>query len=376
MNQPIKILYISHSHPPEESPLDSIGGMQNVSVQLINTLNKRVDVELKTILQKTSWSWIGFKTFFFLISLLWRIPGKSKKFGPDVVLFSSMVTAAVLPLLLKKLDVPCVTINHGQDVTLPVKPYQLYLPRVFKQLQGVISVSSATRQASIERGMNPEKGVVLPNGFISSSNGRAFDKESARDLLEARLDLNIGDRYLLLSVGRQVKRKGHQWFIENVIHKIESKIVLLLIGDGPETESIREARDAHKQKEHIVIAGRQPDQILRAAYAASDLFVMPNIPVEGDMEGFGIVLLEANSAGLPAVASNLEGIKDVIAQGVNGYRVPPENAEQFAKKIDEVLQNELPVMSQSCSTFVEEKFSWDFVISQYLDFLSRVANEH
>jgi phosphatidyl-myo-inositol dimannoside synthase len=65
--------------------------------------------------------------------------------------------------------------------------------------------------------------------------------------------------------------------------------------------------------------------MLNTCYAAADLFVMPNIPVEGDMEGFGIVLLEANRAGVPAVASDLEGIRDVIEPGENGYRVPHGN---------------------------------------------------
>jgi len=370
----VKILYISHSHPPDEQPLESIGGMQNVSMQMMQTLRLRPEVELETILQKTSWKGIGFKTFLFLVTLLWKIPRQVKKFKPDVILFSSMVTAGVLPFLIRKPDVACVTINHGQDVTLPFKIYQLYLPTVFKNLQGVISVSSATRQACIERGMDPEIGVTLPNGFVFSSSETLLDKQAARRLMEERFSIDLSDSYLLLTVGRQVKRKGHQWFLEHVLDKIQSNVVLLMIGEGPESEAIIDARDKSLKRDQIIIAGRQPDQILEAAYAAADLFIMPNIPVEGDMEGFGIVLLEANSAEVPAVAANLEGIKDVIEQGVNGYRVPSENAGQFAAKVDEVLRNELQSLSKSSRKFVTEKFSWDFVISQYLDFLEKVKS--
>jgi len=368
----VKILYISHSHPPDDQPLESIGGMQNVSMQMMKTLRHRPDVELKTILQKTSWRAIGVKTFFFLVTLLWKIPKETKKFKPDVILFSSMVTAGILPFLFKKPDAACVTINHGQDVTLPLKAYQLYLPIVFKKLQGVISVSTATRDACIERGMDPEIGVALPNGFMFSSLDNLQDKQGARRLMEQTFSMDLSNSYLLLTVGRQVKRKGHQWFIENVLDKIKSKVIMLMIGEGPETDAIIEAREKSPKKDRIIIAGRQPDEILEAAYAAADLFIMPNIPVEGDMEGFGIVLLEANNAEVPAVASNLEGIKDVIQQGVNGYRVPSKNAGKFASKIDEVLHNELQALSKSSRKFVAEKFSWDFVISQYLDFLERV----
>jgi len=341
----------------------------------MSTLRERDDVELETILQKTSWRGIGFKTFFFLVSLLWKIPGASKKFKPDVILFSSMVTAGVLPFLLKKPTAPCVTINHGQDVTLPFLPYQIYLPQVFKKLQGVISVSSATRHECIKRGMNPAIGVVLPNGFVKVSSSDAMDRESARKIIEKEFEINLSESYLLLNVGRQVKRKGHQWFIENVLEKIKSNVILLLIGEGPEAAEIQKAKELSDRGNQIVVAGRQPDEILNAAYAAADLFVMPNIPVEGDMEGFGIVLLEANSSGVPAIASNLEGIKDVIEQGVNGYRIPAEDDYQFASKIDEVLKNELPLLSVRSKQYVTEKFSWDFVISKYLDFLKSVVRK-
>ena len=371
----MKILYISHSHPPDNQPMESIGGMQNVSVQMLTTLKSRPDVEIETILQKTSWKGIGLKTFFFLVSLLWRIPSEVKKFKPDVVLFSSMVTAGAIPFLPVKPKVPCVTINHGQDVTLPFSIYQFYLPTVFRNLQGVISVSSATRDACIERGMDPAIGVALPNGFLNNvAEKSADDKAKARKKIEEKFDVDLSSSFLLLTVGRQVKRKGHQWFIENVLDRIESDVLLLMIGEGPESEAIKQSLEVSKNSSKVILAGRQPDEMLEAAYAAADLFVMPNIPVEGDMEGFGIVLLEANSSEVPAVASNLEGIKDVIEQGVNGYRVQPENANEFALKIDEVLKYELPELSKSSKKFVLEKFSWDYVISQYLNFLEDVKN--
>jgi phosphatidyl-myo-inositol dimannoside synthase len=349
--------------------MKSIGGMQKVSIQMIEALKKRQDVEIETLILRTPWRYIGIKTFFFLFSLLWRLPRAINRFKPDVVFFSSMVTACVLPFLIRKPSVPCATINHGQDVTLPFFIYQWYLPVVFKNLQGVISVSEATREASIERGMKPEIGVALPNGFDAGSTSELPDKQEARRLLEKKFDLELHSSKLLLTVGRQVKRKGHEWFIREVIEKIRSNVVYMIIGDGPEQESIKQARDQSALKQNIVITGKQPENILNAAYSGADLFVMPNIPVEGDMEGFGIVLLEANRAGTPAIASDLEGIKDVIVQGVNGYRVPAGESEQFAEKIDFVLEKELNPLSESAEKFVEKTFSWDSVVDKYLTFL-------
>lgn len=371
----MKILYISHLHPPEGQPLKSIGGMQNVSMQLIDAIKRRDDVELETITMQASWSFIKFKTFFFLCGLIWRIPAVASRVKPDIILFSSMVTAGTLPFMFNKPNVPFVTINHGQDVTLPFFLYQWYLPSVFKRLAGVISVSSATREACIKRGMDPEKGVALPNGFDMKVLKKLPEKDTARKLIAEKFDLHLNGRKLLLSVGRQVKRKGHEWFVDEVFDKIQSNVVYIILGDGPQHENIHQARENSDQKEKIVIVGKQPDEILNACYAAADLFIMPNIPVEGDMEGFGIVLLEANRAGVPAIASDLEGIKDVIEPGMNGYKIPHGESDLFAQKIDYVLEKELDELSKKSKEYVQKHYSWDTVVEQYISFLKRVAKK-
>jgi phosphatidyl-myo-inositol dimannoside synthase len=214
-----------------------------------------------------------------------------------------MVTAGVLPFLLRKPGPPCVTINHGQDVTLPFFIYQWYLPSVFKRLQGVISVSSATRQACIDRGMEPEKGVALPNGFDVSVMKKLPEKRKRELCLNQQFGISLNGKHLLLTVGRQVKRKGHQWFIEEAFDKVREDTVYLIIGDGPENENIRMAMEQSSQRDRIIIAGKQPESILNAAYAGADLFIMPNIPVEGDMEGFGIVLAGSEQGRLACSSS-------------------------------------------------------------------------
>lgn len=370
----MRILYISHLHPPKNKPLKSIGGMQNVSLQMIKSMKRRDDLEIETIILHSSWRFIGMKTFFFLVRLLWRIPAAVKRFQPDVILFSSMVTSGVLPAMIRKPKVPCVTINHGQDVTLPNPIYQWYVPKIFKKLSGVISVSSATRQASIDRGMAPEKGRALFNGFDAASERNQPEKPAARKILEDEFGIDLGESKILLTVGRHVKRKGHEWFIREAFEKIETDVVYMIVGDGPELNNIVIAKEQCGNGEKIVLMGRLPIEMLHVCYAAADIFIMPNIPVEGDMEGFGIVLLEANRSGVPAVASDLEGIKDVIKQGVNGYRLPHGDAEAFARKIDSILKNELESLSKTSREYVMETFTWDAVVENYVSFL-RSVNE-
>ena len=174
-------------------------------------------------------------------------------------------------------------------------------------------------------------------------------------------------------MGRQVKRKGHEWFIREVFPKIKSDVVYLVVGAGPEHERLKEIVSKSDMMDNILLVGKQPDEVLRNAYAASDIFIMPNIPVSGDMEGFGIVLLEANLAGTPAIAADLEGIKDVIENGKNGYKIEVRNSESFSGQIDSLIENNLDEMSSSARTFVLENFTWNKVAQQYISYLAKIV---
>ena len=350
--------------------------MQRVSMQLVSEIEQMDDVEIKTIIQHAPWKGIEIRTAFFLLKLTRKLPAIVEEFKPDVILFSSMVTASLAKFTRKKIDVPMVTINHGQDVKMPVSIYQNFVPKVFEALDGVISVSRATRDECIKRGMDPEKGIALPNGFDMSDFEKSPNKVSARLAIEKEFGVNLSSKKILLTVGRQVKRKGHEWFINEVLPKVKSDIFYLVIGEGPEHDNLVTLVQNSPNKDKIMFVGKQPDSVLKDAYSAADLFIMPNIPVPGDMEGFGIVLLEANLAGTPAVAADLEGIKDVIENGENGYKIEVRNSGQFAARVDELIQNELEDMSKSARSFVLENFAWNNVAQQYISYLKTVCKKY
>lgn len=367
----LRILYISHLHPPHNAPLENMGGMQRVSLQLTDALQKMPNVVLKEITQEAPWKGIEWHTARFLNRLYWRLPGIIHHFKPDVILFSSMVTASLARLLRKKVRVPMITINHGQDVTLPVCPYQRFLPGVFRALDGVISVSRATREACIARGMSPEKGTVLPNGFDANTFPELPDRAQARKRVEKAFDLDLSQQSLIITVGRKVKRKGHAWFVEEILPRINKNVTYLTVGDGPEFENLQSIVAKSAFKNQIILAGRQPDETLKDLYAAADLFVMPNIRIDGDMEGFGVVMLEANSAGTAVVASGIEGILDVITEGKNGWLIPENQAQTFAHQIEHALEPQHRLKPEDVHNFVLERFAWKNVAQQYEQHLSR-----
>lgn len=347
-----------------------------MSMQLVQELESKEDIEIKTVIQHAPWKGIEWRTALFLAKLKFKLPALVREFEPDVILFSSMVTASLAKFTRKHIDVPMVTINHGQDVTMPIGIYQKFIPKVFEALDGVISVSEATRQECIKRGMDPEKGTALPNGFDMSDFKDVPDRDASRKAIEEEFKIDLNEKALLLTVGRQVKRKGHEWFITEVMEHITSDVVYLAIGDGPEHERLKELVKSSPIKEKIILAGRQPDSLLKKAYAAADVFIMPNIPVPGDMEGFGIVLLEANLASTFAVAADLEGIKDVIENGMNGYKIPVRNSSEFSAKVDEVIANDPVKAGHRSREYVKENFSWNSVAERYISYLSRTIRNY
>ncbi len=370
----MRILYISHTHPTGSAILDNAGGMQRVSYQLVKALEKRTDITLhiETINAGVKGNTV-IQTTFFLLKLLFTLPQKSRKVDADIILFSSMVTASLAWFLRKRLKIALVTVNHGRDVTLSSFIYQRFVPFIFKALDGVISVSQATRQQCIQRGMDPEKGVALPNG-IDTESFQFPDKAASRSVLEKKFGIPLSQNKMLLTVGRFVERKGHLWFLKKVLPYISSDVIYVTIGDGPQLQHLKKEAASTGMEDKVFILGRQPDEVLKQAYAAADLFIMPNIPIEGDMEGFGIVMLEANLAETPVVASNLEGIKDVILDGENGYKVSALDSQSFIDTIDEILEDNLDLLSSKSLKYVQDQFNWNHIADQYIKNLQQVIN--
>jgi phosphatidylinositol alpha-1,6-mannosyltransferase len=296
---------------------------------------------------------------------------------PDAILFTSMVTASLAPWLkFRGITTPLLTLSHGHDVTLNVKPYQRWLPRVFSALDHVISVSQATQQETLKRGLHPEKSTVIHNGIDLATESALPEPEVA--IRQLPLSPNVP---VLLTVGRLVKRKGHAWFISKVLPLVKTPIQYVVIGEGPESEVIQQAVEPiHKQGIHqVILMGRQEQSVLNAAYRVADLFIMPNIQIPGDMEGFGVVLLEANLASTPAIVSDLEGMKDVIQPGENGFRIEPENHEAFARKIDELIHRdkivELNSLAERSRQYVHEHFIWNKIVEQYVQVIDRTTRD-
>jgi len=375
----MRILYVSHSFPLQDDPLSNVGGMQRVAVDLHRALRADPRVALRSMLLESSSRMTGPRTPGFLAKLLARLPGEVHRHRAEVILFSSMVTASVVPAIAGRIRAGgaiTAAIPVGRDVTLPNPLYQLFVPTVLRSLDLVLPISRATAATCLERGADPARVEVVPCGIDLDRIGPVPDRARARSEL-LRLLSEQGhevppDSLLLLSVGRHQERKGFHWFVDQVIPRLGSGVVHLIAGEGPMTPAIRARIAEQGVADRVILLGRVSDALLATAYAGSDLFIMPNIPVPGDIEGFGVVMLEAGALGLPVIAADLEGIRDVVTEGANGHLLPTGEASAFARTIEAYGRDRdsLVRAAEAAQGHVRGSFGWASVVTRYLTALT------
>lgn len=384
----MRLLFVSHCFPPQDAPMSKIGGMQRVGIDLLKQLEAHPDVEVETVILRSEREndYLGFLPFLFRAFTTAR--SKMRQGEVDAVLFSAMPSAVLASVLAKssrESRVPLTAISHGHDVIADSSAYQWLVARVFARLDAMLPVSRSTGQQCVQRGLPPDRLFVTPNGIEPDRFGETFPglfthRTDRRNVLANAFPELAGKiqptDLLLCSVGRQVKRKGHEWFIRNVMPHLGSNVHLVLGGKGPESDAISQASLETGLQSRVHSLGLVAEEKLASLYSGGDLFIMPNIPIEGDMEGFGVVMLEAGLCGMPSVASRIEGIQDVITNGVNGYCVDALDVDGFADVINRyaAAPDSLDKMSQTARSHTVDTFAWPSVCGQIIATLKKVID--
>ena len=263
------------------------------------------------------------------------------------------------------------SVVHGLDLTYRNAFYQAFWVKCFlPSLDGIIAVSQETRDVAIARGIPEAKITVIPNGV----DIEAFHGDYTRHHLEELLDVPLADKHVLLTTGRLVKRKGAAWFIREVLPKLPTDTLYVLAGAGPEEENIRMAIREANMGERVKMLGRISDRDRDLLLNTADIFVQPNIHVPGDMEGFGIAVIEATACKRPVVASDLEGLKDAIRHNESGLLVPPEDSQAFVSALTKLLSEEDTrlALGERAQAYTETHYHWNVISRLYLEALETI----
>ena len=199
--------------------------------------------------------------------------------------------------------------------------------------------------------------------------------------LEIRKDFNIpDDTFVILSVGRHVQRKNFQLVLRalNMINKLDfrfkSKIKYYLIGDGEETANLKQLTIDLNLEKQVVFLGSFSGNVRNKYYKMSDLFIMPSITKNVDIEGFGVVFLEANYFNLPVIGTATGGMIEAIDNGETGFLIRQNDVNELVDKIMILFNNELlrKTMGKNGFNRVIRDFRWENVIKKYIQLIKEL----
>ncbi|OGY42412.1 MAG: hypothetical protein A2Y82_04700 [Candidatus Buchananbacteria bacterium RBG_13_36_9] len=253
----------------------------------------------------------------------------------EQILISHVLPMGYIALLLK---LPFIVSLHGYDVLAAQKNgwKKYWLLKILNRAKGIIVNSNFTKQEVLKLGISEDKIIIVypcPNIKPEDLN------QTERQAVKTELDLH--GKKVLLSVGRLVERKGFDKVIEALPEGIKQvpNLVYLLVGKGPYKNELEKLALKLKVLDKMTICEDIPDSNLPAFYDLADAFIMPARQLGSDIEGFGIVYLEANLFGKPVIAGKSGGAGEAVIDGQTGLLVNPENVSDIAKAIVHLMNN-------------------------------------
>lgn len=283
----------------------------------------------------------------------------------------------ILPLgtvalaLKTKYNIPYIFYAHGLDITLPQKIYhkKKLMRKIIANASGIVANSNFTKDELVKLGANPEKIIVVypcPN-----LEPEQISEWIIKEIKEAH---ELIDKKIILTVGRLVKRKGHDMVIKALpdILKRVPDAIYVIVGNGPYRKKLERLVGDMKLGNHVKFVGEVPDNQLKAYYEISDVFVMPARQLEnGDVEGLGIVYLEANAFSKPVIGGRSGGVPEAILDNRTGILVDPLDEAEIANQTTKLLQDKTLAERLGIQGLerISEFFDWRFQTAKIKEIL-------
>lgn len=317
----------------------------------------------------------------FGLSALLQAVANAKRTKPTLIIAGSGLTAPIAYLVAKIARSKSVVYLHGLDLVVPNKIYQLLWLPLIRRCDHVFVNSQNTAKLAIQRGVQASRidllspGTDIPELDMSAAN--AF-----------RSQAGLGNRKILLSVGRLTARKGIAEFVAGCLPEIVRNfpdLIFLIIGSEASDALVANKFNQKNRIEfeasnagvanNIKFLGYCDDQMLTAAYLAADIHVFPVLEMPGDIEGFGIVAIEAAAHGLHTIAFATGGVSESVADGRSGDLISPGDNKQFTKTIlIRLAEGRQQSNINECRSFAEIN-SWDNFGSRTNELCAKLVEE-
>lgn len=351
----MNLLFITRKYPPV------VGGMEKFSYNFFTYISKLTPAILIALRKSQKY------LIFFYLYLFVKVLFINRK-HVNIIHFGDALLSPLGVFIKCVKKIPVTVTVHALDVIFPNKLYQLIIPKCLKRLDRIICVSNETMKECIKRGIDPAKCVVIPNGIVKCHSVEPLNNKR---ILGNLIHREVNNKKIILSVGRLIERKGFHYFLKDIFPKLKVEypnILYIIVGSGKLKNEIKFLISQLGLKNDVYLLEDVDDLLLNSLYQISDVFVMPNVPVKGDMEGFGIVALEASSAGLPVVASNIEGIKEAIIDNKNGFLVNPYDDKRYIEVILDLLNNDKIRIDfgRQAMEITDNMYKWEKISEIYL----------
>jgi phosphatidylinositol alpha-1,6-mannosyltransferase len=295
---------------------------------------------------------------------------------PQAVQLATTTSEGYFGLWLRRwLGLPFVIYAHGNEVLQAIQSSWPLPRRALVSADRVLANSRFTASLVRDAGVAPERvEIVHPGCDIESFHPTERDESLCRRLLGER---RAGP--ILLSVGGLVPRKGQDMVIHALpkLLKRYPDLVYLIVGEGRHRRTLETLIAQTGVGDRVVLTGEVRDVPLQQIYALCDLFVMPSREQLDlcDVEGFGMVYLEANACGKAVIGGRSGGIADAIIDGQTGLLVDPHSPEAIAEALDQLLSNRTLAsqMGAHGRARIAREFTWTQVAARIQGILSTLT---
>ncbi len=252
-----------------------------------------------------------------------------------------------------------VALTHGHEVWWSkVWPFSVLIRRMTKQIDVITYLGSFTHGAMLPALHKNVDAVRIAPGIDTDH----FSPKNSRE--ELRAEFSLGERPVIISVGRLVPRKGQDRLIEAlpaIVNEIPDA-VLMIVGIGKYETKLRELVTQMKMEKHVIFVGRISYNDLPRYLSMADIFAMPSRSrfFGLEVEGLGIVYLEASSCGLPVLAGSSGGAPDAVLEGETGRVVDGNDVPAISNALIEMLSDSenLAAMGRRGREWALSTWSW------------------
>jgi len=297
-----------------------------------------------------------------------------KSEGITTAAFGAAAPLGLLSASMKRAGVVrTVSLTHGHEVWwAKVFPFNLLLRRIGSTVDVLTYLGDFTRTA-IAKGLSEK----AQRSMVKIAPGIDVDHFIPTDASKLRNSLGLSDKKVIVSVGRLVHRKGQDHLIESmsaVLQRVPNAH-LLLVGQGPYREHLQKLVKKFGLEESVTFIGRIQYADLPQYICVGDIFAMPSRSrlMGLEVEGLGIVYLEASACGLPVLAGSSGGAPDAVLQNETGLVVNGTDNKQIASAAVELLSNSdlAQRMGIAGRQWIIDKWRWEIWANDFEDLLNK-----